>query len=369
MADATLPRPRPRRLGAVLLALAPALAWSACPPLDTPFGADPPGAALRPQPLALALDGPRVLLGLHGERVPADTRLIAVPEDGDLAPRIWPDAVDWSVYASRAGEPGATVLQRDAEGRLCRIDRYRLQRGRQIEDGGYRLAYDAEGRLAGYAEYASARDRGGALQQACVRRDAKGRVTAVFQDGCSATPERPVYYVRDDAGALLRIIDQRAGPLGTLVHRLNPDGTTRAVYRSRPDPDRDGALIAYAVPPAQEDRILPVAPGTSPVITTEIPDEPWRLVRVPADTVEGDGLPSWDPKVQTVLLKGLSNARGQVVLEAGQIAPFHQALRETPGRVLLYVHEMTRFLPVTALDAQAWKRCIDPARRDAGACD
>lgn len=91
--------------------------------------------------------------------------------------------------------------------------------------------------------------------------------------------------------------------------------------------------------------------------------------RVPADTVEGDGLPSWDPKVQTVLLKGLSNARGQVVLEAGQIAPFHQALRETPGRVLLYVHEMTRFLPVTALDAQAWKRCIDPARRDAGACD
>lgn len=204
---------------------------------------------------------------------------------------------------------------------------------------------------------------------ACVRRDAKGRVTAVFQDGCSATPERPVYYVRDDAGALLRIIDQRAGPLGTLVHRLNPDGTTRAVYRSRPDPDRDGALIAYAVPSAQEDRILPVAPGTSPVITTEIPDEPWRLVRVPADTVEGDGLPSWDPKVQTVLLKGLSNARGQVVLDAGQIAPFHQALRETPGRVFLYVHEMTRFLPVTALDAQAWKRCIDPARRDAGACD
>lgn len=91
--------------------------------------------------------------------------------------------------------------------------------------------------------------------------------------------------------------------------------------------------------------------------------------RVPADTVEGDGLPSWDPKVQTVLLKGLSNARGQVVLDAGQIAPFHRALRETPGRVFLYVHEMTRFLPVTALDAQAWKRCIDPARRDAGACD
>lgn len=369
MADASLPRPRPRRLGALLLAVAPTLAWSACPPLDTPFGADPPGAALRPQALALALDGARVLLGLHGERVRTDTRLIAVPEEGDLAPRIWTGAVDWSVYASRAGEPGATVLHRDADGRLCRIDRYRQQRGRQIEDGGYRLAYDAEGRLAAYAEYASARDSGGALQQACVRRDAKGRVAAVFQEGCSATPQRPVYYVRDDAGALLRIIDQRAGPLGTLVHRLNPDGTTRAVYRSRPDPDRDGAIIAYAVPAAREDRILPVAPGASPVITTEIPGEPWRLVRVPADTVEGDGLPSWDPRVQTVLLKGLSNARGQVVLDAGQIAPFHQALRETPGRVFLYVHEMTRFLPVTALDARTWNGCIDPARRDAGACD
>ncbi|WYX22717.1 hypothetical protein WJ969_17675 [Achromobacter xylosoxidans] len=307
-----------------------------------------------------------MLLGLHGERVPADTRLIAVPEDGDLAPRIWPNAVDWSVYASRAGEPGATVLQRDAEGRLCRIDRYRLQRGRQIEDGGYRLAYDAEGRLAGYASMRRHETVAAHCSKPASGAMPRGGVTAVFQAGCSATPERPVYYVRDDAGALLRTIDQRAGPLGTLVHRLNPDGTTRSVYRSRPDPDQDGALIAYPVPPAQEDRILPVAPGTSPVITTEIPDEPWRLVRVPADTVEGDGLPSWDPKVQTVLLKGLSNARGQVVLDAGQIAPFHQALRETPGRVFLYVHEMTRFLPVTALDAQAWKRCIDPARRDAG---
>lgn len=38
------------------------------------------------------------------------------------------------------------------------------------------------------------------------------------------------------------------------------------------------------------------------------------------------------------------------------------------GRVFLYVHDMTRFLPVTALDAQAWERCIDPARRDADAC-
>lgn len=70
-----------------------------------------------------------------------------------------------------------------------------------------------------------------------------------------------------------------------------------------------------------------------------------------------------------MLLKGLGNAQGRVVLDAGQIATFHRALRETPGRVFLYVHDMTRFLPVTALNAQAWERCIDPARRDADACE
>ena len=68
MADATMPRRWPRNLGALLLAATPALGWATCAPIDTPFGAEPAGVALRPQPLALSLDGPRVLLGLHGER-------------------------------------------------------------------------------------------------------------------------------------------------------------------------------------------------------------------------------------------------------------------------------------------------------------
>ncbi|MFY2947709.1 hypothetical protein ACOTH1_04505 [Achromobacter ruhlandii] len=93
--------------------------------------------------------------------------------------------MDWSVYASRAGEPGATVLQRDADGRLCRIDRYRPVRGRQVEDGGYRLAYDAQRRLMAYAEFTSARSGKSALQQACVSRDGQGRVTAVFRAGAA----------------------------------------------------------------------------------------------------------------------------------------------------------------------------------------
>ena len=39
--------------------------------------------------------------------------------------------------ASPAGAPGMTVLQRDADGRLCRIDRYREVRGRQVEAVSY----------------------------------------------------------------------------------------------------------------------------------------------------------------------------------------------------------------------------------------
>ncbi|WZB73623.1 hypothetical protein WJ972_19455 [Achromobacter insuavis] len=48
MADATMPRRWPRRLGAALLAAAPTLGWAACAPIDTPFGAEPAAVALRP---------------------------------------------------------------------------------------------------------------------------------------------------------------------------------------------------------------------------------------------------------------------------------------------------------------------------------
>lgn len=354
---------------AALLAMAPAWGWAACPPLTADFGNDPAAEGLRAQPLTLELDGEGVLLGLRGERVPARSALIAVANDGDPTPRFWTEEVDWSVYGSAAGKPGATTLQRDADGRLCRIDRKLNRGGRQIDDGGYRLAYDEQGRLSSYAEFASARDNHESRSQACVARDTHGAVSAVYLDSCATTPARPVYFVRNAEGQLLRTIDLRAGAAGAVVRSLNADGTLRAVYRSRPDPDKPDALLTYAEPQSKADRVLVVAAGQSPVITTEISDEPWAVVRVPADTVEGDALDSWDPAVQTVLLDGRSNAQGQVVLAPEQIAPFHQALRDTPGRVFLYARPMTRFLPVTALGAETWRACIDPSRRDAGACD
>lgn len=353
-------------LAATLLALVPTPSWAACPPLTAPFNTDPAAEGLRAQPLALLLDGEGILLGLRGERVPARSELISVANDGDPTPRFWTEAVDWRVYASAAGQPATAVLQRNADGRLCRIDRNEIVRGRLRDAGGYRLAYDAQGRLSAYAEFSPSHHL---VRQACVTRDAHGAINAVYADQCDATPTRPVYFVRGDDGQLLRTIDLRAGTAGAVVRDLNADGTVRALYRSRPDPDRPDALLTYAVPPSKADRVLAVPAGASPIVTTEVPDEPWRVVRVPADTLDDDALPSWDPAVQTVLLQGRSNAQGQVVLAPEQIAPFHQALRETPGRVFLYVHDMTRFLPVTALDAQTWQACIDPSRRDAKACE
>ena len=368
MADPIRLRYAPYALAA-LLATAPAWGWAACPPLTADFGKDAAAEGLRAQPLTLELDGEGVLLGLRGERVPARGTLITVANDGDPTPRFWTEDVDWTVYGSPAAQPGATTLQRDADGRLCRIDRRQIRGGRQIDAGGYRLAYDEQGRMSAYAEFASARDGASLQSQACVTRDTHGAINAVYLDNCATTPTRPVYFVRNADGQLLRTIDLRAGTAGAVVRSLNADGTLRAVYRSRPDPDKPGALLTYAEPQSKADRVLVVPAGESPVIITEISDEPWAVVRVPADTVEGDALDSWDPAVQTVLLEGRSNAQGQVVLAPEQIAPFHQALRDTPGRVFLYARPMTRFLPVTALGAQTWAACVDPSRRDAKACD
>ena len=119
-------------LAATLLALVPMLSWAACPPLTTPFNTDPAAEGLRAQPLALLLDGEGILLGLRGERVPARAELISVANDGDPTPRFWTEDVDWRVYASAAGQPASAVLQRDADGRLCRIDRNEIVRGRLL---------------------------------------------------------------------------------------------------------------------------------------------------------------------------------------------------------------------------------------------
>ncbi|MDQ8032610.1 MAG: hypothetical protein REJ50_11400 [Bordetella sp.] len=362
-------RLRCRALGAVLLAAWPMLGWGACAPLETPFSQSAAAEGLRAQALSLELppNETRVLLGQQGERVVAGPALIDVAQEGDLLPRTWTDAVDWSVYGAADAAHAATVLQRDADGRLCRIERFRVALGQRVSDGGFRLAYDAQGRLIAYASYDTARRSNARLAQACLRRDAQGRITA-FHGECAETPRLPVYYVRDAQGALERIIDLRAGALGAVVHRYGADGKVAAVYRARPDASQPDHVTAHAVPPNDNDRVLVVAPDAGPALDTEIPDEPWQLVRVPADTVEGDALPSWDPAVHTVLMQGRTDATGKVALAAEQVPAFHQALRDTPGRVFLYISPMARYLPLTALGPDVWRACTDPGNTDPKAC-
>ncbi|WP_144634302.1 hypothetical protein [Bordetella genomosp. 13] len=388
-----------RALGALLLSSLPALAWAACEPLDAPLDRSAQSEGLHAQALGLELPAhdTRVLLGPKGERVLAGPAPIVLADD-DLVPRTWIDAVDWSVYGVADPRRALTFLQRDADGRLCRVDRLRATRGGAVDEGGFRLAYDAQGRITGYAEYDGPRDGGKLRSQACLTRDAQGGVLAARAEcGASgpgiatpgaaasdvstpdvstpdaaapgaAAPAAGVYYVRDAQGKLLRTVDLRAGPEGAVVRRLGTDGKVDAVYRLMPDSAHPDTMLAYAVPRNDRDRVLVVAAGTSPVVPTGIPDEAWQVVRVPADTLVDDGMYSWDPAVQTVLLQGRSTPNGNVVLGADQAHAFHRALLETPGRVFLYYSPMSRVLPVSALDAQTWRRCIDPTQADPKAC-
>lgn len=330
------------------LLLAPSLAWAACT------------GPLTPQTLRTPFDGQGILLGLNGERIAARGDLIFVAQDGDLQPQQWLDQVDWSVYTT--SQSGPTVLQRDADGHICRIDMFSLVRGRIVQDRHYQLSYDAQGRLSSATRY-GANDY--VENEACLNRDAQGAITAVYTKNCASQPANPVYYVRDDGGKLLRIIDARAGMAGTAVQVFNADGGTT---RYRPKLNPNGEMVVAAEAGSSEERTMAVEAGKSPHIPTEIPGIPWHVVRVPADTLEGDGLPSWAPEVQTRLMEGVSDKEGIIELTPQQTALFHQALQETPGRVFFYVQAMTRYLPVVAMPPERWQHCTDPAQRAAKAC-
>ena len=51
-----------------------------------------------------------------------------------------------------------------------------------------------------------------------------------------------------------------------------------------------------------------------------------------------------------------------------QQAQLREALRQTPGQILLYINPMSRLQPVQALTSDTWRRCLDPAQARADAC-
>ena len=351
---------------------------AACPPLTAPFELAVQGEGKRLQSIRESLDGGAVLLGHRGERVPAPVALFAL-SDPDPEPRFWPDAVDWSPYTLADGAEANIVFERDRNGAICRILQSVPMRGKRLDLGGYRLAYDARGRLTGYVQYVTGRGASyEAERQACVERNDAGAIIALHETGCVAPagqaaaarpvqskPAQSVYFVRDGQGRILRRIDLRAGIEGAEVLRY---GAAGGVVRLRARPTSDNALLAYAEPASSKERLWILQTGTVPPLNIEIGDQPWRVVRIPAEVLALPDDASWDPDTHTLLFEGKTNADGELVLSAPQQAQLREALRQTPGQILLYTDPMTRFQPVEALTPDAWRACLDPAQARADAC-
>ena len=368
-------------LGLALLVLAGqasarSLAPLPCPPLATPIDAAVRGEDTRMQSIRENLDGGAILLGHRGERVPAPLALFTV-SDPDPEPRFWPDAVDWSPYTLADGSETNTVFERASGGAICRILQSVSLRGKRIETGAYRLTYDAQGRVAGYVQYVAG--QGGRLavaRQACVDRNEAGAIVALHEAGCVApagqgatevtqSPTQTVHFVRDaSSGRILRRIDLRAGVEGAEVRRYDADGS---MVRLRAHPSADG-VSAYAEPTASKERLWILPAGKVPPLNIEIGDEPWRVVRIPAEVLALPDEASWNPDTHTLLFEGKTNASGEVVLGAAQQAKLREALRQTPGQILLYINPMSRLQPVQALTPDTWRRCLDPAQARADAC-
>lgn len=380
------------RLLLLLCAAAPmffaAPAHAACGPTETDFSVPSPLPAV---PVTLALDDERVLLGKRGERVPTNGRLAWIDDSGDLMPHTWADKVDWSAY--RAGNKVAgsapTRLYFDADRRLCRIERYRPIRGKAVLDGGFTLAYDATGALKAYTEYGEAGASGDQPYQptrrACVQRDAQGRLTAFIDDGCSlgsagstasATTGTAAgasrHYVRDASGGLLRVIDLASPGQPVAVQTLDAQGKPgpRYVLQSLGDfaPGGD-TLAAYAAPPGKpSDRLFPVHRDALAALPVDVPDNPWRVVRIKDDVPLDDDMLSWDPDAQTVLAEGAQSTPGGAILTPAQQQAVWQAMGEHPWRVYFYRDPASRVMLLPAMPPEKWKACSDPANPAPDAC-
>lgn len=366
------------RLRLVAAALAAALhaapALAACGPADAGF---PASGALTAVPVSVDLAQERVLLGHNGERVATHPLPIWLPDAGDPLPRTWMDKVDWSAYRVDGGLAGAaTLLLFDADGRLCRVERRdRPRRGPALVSGGYAFEYDAAGVLLRVAEYEAAQDNAFSLSgQVCLKRDAQGALAAFIAGRCDdAGTVASRRYVRNAAGALLRVIDAAGQGAPVAVQTFDAQGRPgqRYVRQHSRDaaPDAGGGPYAYAQPASTRDRLYVLERDGLSRLATEAPGNEWRIVRIKDDVpIDDEDMQSWDPRAQTVLAEGVTGPEGQSPLASEEQASVWQAMRDHPGRVFWYVDPMSRLLLTPAMDPAAWRNCTDPANSAEDAC-
>ena len=372
---------KPPRVLRVALAAAPLLFASAahatCGPADTDFSV---ASTLPAVSISVDLDGERVLLGKRGERVPTNSRL-AVLDDGELMPRTWMDKVDWSAYrvSNKRARPAPTKLYFDPEGQLCRVERYRSMRGEAVLESGYTLSYNASGALTAYTEYSLSSPSNPqpyyATRSACLQRDAQGQLATFIDDGCGDTKSAGArrHFVRDDSGRLLRVIDLVSPGQPVSVQLLDAQGKPGPRYVRLATnyfvPGADQTPLAYAEPPVKpRERVYPLEQKTLAALPLEVPENPWRIVRIKDDVPMDDDMMSWDPETQIVLAQGADSTQNVAVLTPAQQQQVWKTMGDHPWRVYFYPDPATRILLVPAMPPEKWKACSDPANTAADAC-
>jgi len=374
-----------RSVPVLTLALAAAVhaapAVAGCGPADADFTAPLEWAAV---PVSVDLADERVLLGLHGERVPSRRAPVWLAEAGDPLPQTWMDKVDWSAYRLDAGAPAPTRLYFDADGRLCRAERYDLgQGGRRASPpfllGGFALEYDAAGALRRAVEFDQTAYRAppvySAVRQACLKRDAQGVLEAFVGGGCGDAGKTAAArrYVRDASGRLLRVIDGSEQGTAMSVQTYDAEGRPLRRYVGPEaarghSPQGDGPY-PYAAPPPQSDPVYVLERGRLSRLSSEEPDTDWRIVRIADDVpLDGGEDESWDPAAQTVLAQGAADAQGRASLSSEAQERVWKAMLDAPGRIFWYRNPMSRVQLVPAMPQARWRACADPSNLAADAC-
>lgn len=351
-------------------------ALSACGRADAGFAAP---AALTAVPVSADLSDERVLLGRDGARVATRSAPVWAGGSGDLLPRTWMDKVDWSAYPVADGAVAPTRLYYDPDGRLCRVERYeKPRRGAPAShpSSGYALEYDAAGALLRVAGYERAPDGTYLMvSQTCLKRDARGALVEFIQDRCgnAKDPAASRRFLRNAEGGLLRVIDTSSRGDPVAVQTYGSDGQPRQRFVHQHSrfvvPGEGSGPYSYAEPASQQDHPYVLKRDRLAHLSTEVPGNQWRIVRVADDVpLDDPDMASWDPQTQTVLAQGVTDPKGQARLKPDAQERVWKAMHDKPGRILWYLDPMSRVLLVPALAPAAWQACTDPANLAADAC-
>ncbi|MNT22833.1 hypothetical protein D3C72_1582300 [compost metagenome] len=180
-------------------------------------------------------------------------------------------------------------------------------------------------------------------------------------------------YVRNAAGALLRVIDTAAQGEPAAVQTFDEQGRPGRRYVRQYSrfaaPGAGNGPHAYAQPASTQDRLYVLERDALSRLSTEVADNEWRIVRVD-DSVPLDDtdMQSWDPRTQTVLAQGVTGPAGQSPLAPEEQTRVWQAMLDQPGRIFWYLDPMSRVLLVPAMAQDAWQACADPENPAPDAC-